>query len=471
MIAGVSVLNVLFLAVGYCALAAWLRRRSVACWASYAGVAFMVGAGLVGTGVFFAYIAGMPNGAAALALAVAVLVAAGVGTAAFLPQVDTRTAPTPRRQRTWMIATTETAFFSGLAVICAILVAGGFRSSPWLDDVWGIWVPKGRLLDGLGLDGRLFAPSPRYLTFGVPQYPLWWPSVTGLDLRFGGSVDLRAVPAQDTFLLVGFLAAGARLMWNRVRPWVLGGSLLLVAAVPELARHARGGLADLPVGLFVALAALAAFNAIDEGERLSFFLVAAFGATAVQIKTEGLPQVVLVAAFSLVVAWRLRPSRLRGLALAWGAVAVTVLPWQLWLRTHHLRAEDTVPFFRAANPSYLLDRAQRFSPSADVVGHQLVNRHEWLVLVPLAVVLAVGVAVLERQFRWLTPVLLLACLYLFWIWVYWAHPDPLDYVIYTSSYRVIDGTILVAGLAIPLLAERLLRSGERTRTEYVPSRT
>lgn len=462
-IAGVSALNALFLAVGYCVLAGSLRRRTVIGWVSYAGVAFMAGAGVVATGVFFAYIAGIPNGAAALGVTVAVTVAAGIAAARLLPGTRTPAAATPVRGRSWVVATAETAFFSALVLVCAILVIGGFRSSPWLDDVWGIWVPKGRALDALGLDARLFAPSSRYLTFGVPQYPLWWSSLSGLDLRFAGSVDLRAVPAQDALLLVGFIAAAGRLLWERVRLWMLGGSLLLVAALPELARHARGGLADLPVGLYVALAALAAVNAIVDDDVLSLLLVAVFGATAVQIKVEGLPQVALVAAFSFVAAWRLRPSRLRGLALAWGTVAVTVLPWQLWLRAHHVRAAGTVPLSRALAPSYLADRTSRVWPAVDVVGHQLVNRHEWLVVVPLAVGLALTVAVLERQARWLVPVLLLACLYLFWIWVYWAEADPLEYSIYTSSYRVVDGTILVAALAIPLLGERFVCSGERIR--------
>ena len=462
-VAGVTALNVVFLVVGYCVLAAPLRELGLRARASYAGVAFMVGAGLVGTGVFFAYVVGVPNGVAALAVSAGVIAVGGVGAALLLPRADATTRPAVRVRASWSSAAAETALVAALVVVCAILVIGGFRSSPWLDDVWGIWVPKGRALDVLGLDSRLFAPNGTYLAFGVPQYPLWWPAVTGLDLRFAGNVDLRAVPAQDSILLVGFVAAAARLLWSRVRPWIVGASLLLVAALPELARHARGGLADVPVALYVALAALAAANALLDDDGRSLLFVAAFGVSAIQVKVEATPQLALVAAFSLAAAWRLRPRRVRPLAITWGVVALSALPWQAWLRLHHVRAQDTVPLSRALDPAYLLARGARFRTAADVVGHQLVNRHEWLVVVPLAVALAVAGAVIERRGWWLTPVLLLACLYLFWIWVYWAHPDPIAYVVYTSSYRVVDATILVAALSIPLLAEGLIRSGERRR--------
>lgn len=462
LVVGVSSLNVLLLAAGYCALAGPLWGRGVGCWISYAGVAFMVGAGLVVTGVFFAYIAGAPNGALALAAAVVVVVSAGIGVAAASPRWRAWSAvpSSPPRECTRAAAIAETAAFTALVAVAVILLVGGFRSSPWLDDIWGIWVPKGRTLDRIGLDQRLFAPNGTYLSFGVLHYPLWWSSLTGLDLRFVRSVDLRAVAAQDTLLLLGFLGASARLLWTHVRPWLIGGSLLLVAALPELARHARGGLADLPVGAYLALCGLAAFSAIASTGGFRLLLVAAFGATALQIKSEGMPQLALLGAFSLVVAWRMRPRLLSGLTAAWAVVAASAVPWQAWLRVHHVHPEETVPFLRAVDPSYLMERAGRFGPAADTLGHHLVNRHEWLLLVPLSLVLAAELAVIERQLRWLSPVVVLGSLYMFWIWVYWTHPDRLEYIIDTSSYRVIDGAILLTGLSIPLLAEGLLRSDE-----------
>ena len=88
------------------------------------------------------------------------------------------------------------AAFGVVAGVCAVGVVGGFRSSPWLDDAWGIWLPKGLALWHHGLDDRLFAPSGEYVTFGVPDYPLWWSVVTSLDVQAVGSTDVRVTTAR-----------------------------------------------------------------------------------------------------------------------------------------------------------------------------------------------------------------------------------------------------------------------------------
>jgi len=233
-----------------------------------------------------------------------------------------------------------------LAVVVAIAVAalvGGFRSTPWLDDVWGIWVPKGVALDRLGLDARLFAPSNTFETFGVLHYPLWWSSLTGLDLRFVGRVDLRAVNAQCTLLVLGFLGSIARVLWGHVRPWLLGGSLLLIAASPELFRHAQGGLADVPVALYLALCTICAVAWILGGRGFHAALVAVFGATAVQIKTEGLPELLIIAAFALLLAWRVEVSRVVALGAAFAIAVVSAAPWLAWRAAHGVRDEIPPP--------------------------------------------------------------------------------------------------------------------------------
>jgi hypothetical protein len=458
LLAGLVLLNGLLLGAGYCVIAGPLAGRALRCWISYAGVAFMVGAGVVGTGVSFAYVAGAPNGVVALAATLGCVALLGIGAGVASPRWRTAL-PTPRARedrRGTAVVIAETAFFTALAAVAIILLIGGVRSSPWLDDVWAIWVPKGHTLDRIGLDPRVFVPEPRYLGFGVPQYPLWWPSITGLDLRFVRYVDLRAVAAQDTLLLVGFLGAVARLLWAQVRPWILGGSLLLVAASPELARHARGGLADLPLGLYLALCGLAAFCWLTRGSGLHLALTVLFGATALQIKTEAGPQLAILAVFSLAGVRVAGGRPVRALAAAWAAAAVFAVPWLIWVADNDVHAEGTVSLRHALSPSYLADRAGRIAPAAETIGRQLVDRSEWLALVPLSLLLALAVTIRERRARWLVPSLLLSVLYLFWIWIYWTDPNRLDYVIGTSSYRVVDATVLLSAIGIPITAERLL---------------
>src|ERR687898_529516 len=79
----------------------------------------------------------------------------------------------------------------------------------------------GVLLAAHALDERLFAPNGTYVFFEVPDYPLWWSTVAALGVRFVGDVDVRVLDAQLAILLVAFAATIARLLWGRVRPWVL----------------------------------------------------------------------------------------------------------------------------------------------------------------------------------------------------------------------------------------------------------
>jgi hypothetical protein len=462
--AGVGALNAILLATGYCLLAASLWGRSLSCWVSYAGVALLAGAGVVGTGVLFAYMCGAPNGA--VALASAAVASAGAGLAATrwrrwrafvsAPPAPERTAPSR------VEATAETAALTAVAVIAAVAFVRGFRSSPWLDDVWGIWVPKGRALDKLGLDPRLFAPAGPYDTFGVLNYPLWWSGLTGLDLRFVRYVDLRAVDGQSTLLVLGFFATAGRLLWGHVRPWLIAAALLLLAESPEFFRHLQGGLADLALAIYFSLCVAAAVGWIATGRGFYLLLATAFGFTAIQIKTEALPQLAVVAVLTLAVAWRVAPARVRALVVSWAIVFVGDVPWAVWRHVHDVASHETVPLSRALSPSFLSDRYDRLGPSAETVARHLFVPHEWALVVPLALCLALLVAFLERRPIWLSPWLLVAALYLLWIWIYWTHPDPLDYILQTSSYRTVDATILTAWFAVPLLAERALRNRRGT---------
>jgi len=62
-----------------------------------------------------------------------------------------------------------------LVAILGFALVGGFRSSPWLDDTWYFWLPKGRALDVLGLTPRLWHPNlALHMTFGHDYESLWF---------------------------------------------------------------------------------------------------------------------------------------------------------------------------------------------------------------------------------------------------------------------------------------------------------
>jgi hypothetical protein len=454
---GVVGVNAVLLAVGFCLLAPALRGLRPLTWMSWVGIASLLGAALVGLGLVFAALVGAPTGPWTFAVVAAVL--AGAGLAASGSGARERLTPPPAPARPAArpledaITTIAAAALGALAL--AILV-GGFRSSPWLDDAWGIWLPKGIALSYHGLDERLFAANAEYVHFEVLDYPLWWSAVAGLDARVAG-LDVRAMNAQLGIFAVAFLAAAARLLWGWVRPWLLGASLLLLAASPEFVRHTQSGMADLPLAVFLSLALLAGVGWLATGGLFYGMLIAVFGATAAAIKTEGLPEVVLLIACLGLFSTRRRS----GLWLAGAAAAVSALPWLAWRAVHAV--EGRIPLADAFDPAYLGDRTDRLGPGLEGLAAHLFDPREWLLVVPVATALSIAGFARERRAAWLALPAMLAVGFLLLVWAYWADRDAIDYLVATSAYRLVDPLVLTAALAVPLLAERLLAADATRR--------
>jgi hypothetical protein len=449
LISSVAALNLVFLAVGYCVLAAPLAGSQALVRASYAGVALLVGAGLTGTAVFLAVIFGARSSLTTLAVAAAVVAAAGLA----LPRRRLRLPALTRQDdggQGQLVA--ATALAAAAAAVAAVGLVGGFRSSPWLDDAWGLWLAKGVALTELGLDQRLFTPNPRYVHFDVLDYPLWWSVVTGLDIELRDSIDVRAVNAQLGILVVAFLGAVARLLSDFVRPLVLTAGIALIAFSPDLWRHAQGGVADLPLAIYLALYALALAGWIGGGGGASLLLAFAAGATALQVKTEALPELLLIAIVAAVVARRSRP--LLGVVAVTGAAVATTLPWLIWRTLENVPGR--VALGDALDPAYLANRAGRVGPSLEELALNALDPTSWLLLVPL--LLATGAALAFGGLtRWLGPSAAVVLLYLFLVWAYWSNPDEIGFLLATSAYRTVDPLVLVAAVFLPVQAELLLR--------------
>ncbi len=426
MIAGVIAVNAVFAVVGFALLGPPRRRLS------WAGVALLVGAGAVGTLVFFATIVGLHA-----SLAVAAVSAVGLVVGGWLAWRRVPAATVPSVERS--LGPLSAAGFGVVTAVCVVGVVGGFRSSPWLDDVWGIWLPKGLALWHHGLDERLFAPNGEYVTFGVLDYPLWWSVITSLDVQAAGSLDVRVVCAQLALLTVAFVGAVARLLWDCVRPPVLAGSLLLLVLSPELWRHVQGGLADLPLAIYLALAVLAGARWLQTREPFLFALAGFSLAVALQIKTEALVEVAALVLVGALFARR----------LLWGALALlAALPWLAWRWAHDVPGRAELD----------LTRVERLPDAAQALAEHLFDPTEWLVLVPLAIVLAL----LARQPKvLLVPGALLAVV----LAAYWIDRDEINFVLATSAYRVIDPVVLSAAVLIPLLAESFLQQRESLRED------
>jgi hypothetical protein len=220
---------------------------------------------------------------------------------------------------------------------------------------------------------------------------------------------------------------------------VLGGSLLVLVLSPELWRHVQGGLADLPLALYLALAVLS--GTLWLRTRATFHLVlAGLAATvAVGIKTEALPEVAVLAALAFVASRRLA---LAGLGLA------AALPWLAWRAAHDVPSRAALDF----------GRPERLPDAVEAVGAHLLDPTEWTVIVPLAVVLAL---LARRPAALAPPAALLAVVLV----AYWVDRDEIGYVLATSAYRVIDPVVLTAAVLIPLLAQTLLEQRKPLRED------
>jgi hypothetical protein len=467
-VGGVVAFNLVCTAVGFCVLAPALRGLRTLTIATYAGVALLVGTGLVGVALCVEAPLGARIGLVAFFVTVAALAAAGLAGARFLPSlVQARpraTAAAPSR----LADVVATAAAAGIAVVLVLVLVGGFRSSPWLDDTWYFWLPKGRALDTVGLDPRLWRPDPSLhvffghdyesLYFIRPDNPLWWSAVLNLVMRFVGTIDMRAVNGEEAFLLVAFVGALARLLWGRVRPWLLLPGLLLLLSAPELLRQTQGGDADVPLAIYLALALLAAAGWLAERSGFALLLVFAFAATAIQIKSEGPLELVLDLAILSVLAWRAR----RALIPLWGAVALAFaasVPWLVWRADHGV--SNVFSLRNALSPSYLSHHTDLFHGGVRTLGHHFTSVREWSLLVLLAVALGVAATVRDRRAVWLAPPAFLAFGYAFFVWISWADPEG-AFRLVASAYRYVTPPIVLAAVFLPLLAERIVSPRPKT---------
>jgi hypothetical protein len=442
-LAGVGVLNAAFAAVGFALLRGLgLRVR----WFD-AGLALVLGAGVSGTAVLLAVIAGARANLLTFALAAVAL----LGTSIALRRLRLPSVPPPPFRAgaaAWCLG-------AGVAAVALLGLAGSFRSSPWLDDAWGIWLPKAVALLHHGLDERLFVPNETYVAFEVPDYPLWWSVVTALDLGAVGEIDLRSVNAQLGVLAVGFLAAIARLLCEIARGWIVAAAVALVAFAPEFWRHAQGGMADLPLAIYVSLTALAGALWLRHRRPLHLVLAALFAATAVQVKGEALAEIAVLIVVGLALA---RGDRALT-ALAGVSALATALPWLVWQWAHEVPART--PLADAFDPGYLGARVERVGPAARAVVEHVLDPTRWLLVVPLVLVVSAAAAVRTRQLADLAPVGVAAGFGAFLVWAYWANRDELEFLLATSAYRLVDPIVLTAAVLLPFSVERLLRAEPR----------
>jgi hypothetical protein len=410
-------------------------------------IAYVAGLATVGIAATLMLIAGLALTVWQVLLLCMLLTAAGLLPVSLGTALD---APLPSSRAARRVAAAIAAL---LAVYLLALLARSWYEPLFHWDAWAMWTLKARAIVFLdGLDLRVFAGD-AYRSLHL-DYPLLVPALEAIDFRFMGRIETRVLDVQFWFLFVGFLGAAAQLLRDRVHALVLWPALLLLGIAPSLAIQLRWSIADFPVALLFGLATLAGWRYLESGRLPFAALLALLAGAAWATKREGVASVVIL--YLLLLAFAVfRRVRVLPLVTA-GAVSLAgILPWALWVKTHHLEPGE-LPLGKSVTPSYLLDRTDRLAPAARGLAEQAFKPGWWLIVLPLLLV-AAALALRNPRGRPLAifVLTLLALMFVSLLWAYWAdRPEIHQHVAHTAR-RVVTSALVVAGLFLPLLATQL----------------
>jgi hypothetical protein len=324
-LAGLAVLQCLYVAVGACVLFA-LRGWSV----RLLGLGYVLGIATLGVAWTILLAAGVPFGPATILLTAALTSAGGVA-------VGVRRGFRFRRPglsfgRAALVAA------AGVAA-AAVYLEALFRAARLLGvfsfDGWAFWVTRGKAVYFFhGFDEQVFRAVPH------PSYPPVVPILDAAAFHAMGGVDVVTLHVQYWALAVGFVAAAAGVLSRHVPPWALWPSLVLVLVLPRARSYLLAPQADLLLDYLVVLGAtLVALWLLDRDRAWRLHAATILLCGAVLVKREGLVLAgcVLVAALAATApSWRRAwPQLVAPVA----AVVLVSLPWSIWHRAHGIDGE------------------------------------------------------------------------------------------------------------------------------------
>jgi len=443
-LAGLAVANVAYFVVGVAAFVAggWVSPARSVTWRRV-GAAYMFGIVVVVVPASYLALFGVPVGvgAAVAGLAAIALAARRVG----LPrQLARARLPRPSAEQLAALAVT------GVALVVLGYAFRAFVVRPLVDfDAWAIWAPKARLLYQ---DPGAAPAAIRSGLYGQSPYPLALPTLQALGFGSMGRFDGALIGAQFAALAFGFVAALWALLERRARPLAIALCAAAIVVAPQFLFQLLTHYADVPLGLFIGLgvAAAAAWTVSPDDGWLLASAVAFIGMGALT-KSEGTLFAVAAAIALLATqvgpAWR---TRLRPALVAVGAIALILLPWQIYCAAYHLKTSD-YSLSDAVSLGYLKEHSDRLGPVLRELGKQLTVTHQWGYLV-FAVAAGVFAGALARRWRATAfAVVWLALAFAGLVLIYWISTLPTSSNLTNSSFRTIV-SLLVGGTALlPLL--------------------
>jgi len=408
-LAGLALLNLLYLASGAGLL--WFVRgwESWVDLARLAGLAYLTGVAGVGSVWTLLLILGMPF---SLGLVVAVPVAV-VLTGFVGGRMRGRHRPT-----LGSIGAGRSLIVTGVGIAAAgLFLEALFRnarlSGLYWWDAWSFWVPKAKAIYFFGgLDEQFFTTLPG------SSYPPLVPVLDAAAFHLMGGPDVVTLHVQYWFFGVGFVWALAGLLAERVPAWMLWPFVLLLLVAPRIGRRFHITEADLLLDFFFVLAAVLVLFWILDRARWRLMVATILLCGMVLTKREGLLLAAVLLAAALLTSAREWRSAWPALGVVAVVAAAVAAPWRIWYVVHGVAGEG--PTGNGFNPS---ENPERLWPSLRLALDVLFDSGYWNVIVPVAI----GALILAALVRSGVPVVffgtLIALVTLGGGWITWAIPE------------------------------------------------
>ena len=332
---GLAAFDALLLTTGLAVLFAFLGRLDRRTVARYGGLAFWLGASLVGLALTLIGILTTLGPRWWLVLAIALtqaVVATGVGLR--------------RRPRTERALATDggrfglaaAPFAAATGLVLAALFAASYNRPLFEWDSLAFWIPKAK---ELFFSGSLDAGA--ITSYSGTNYPLLVPMLHASAFGFMGSADEVAIHVQPWMFMAMFVWACVGLLRPRASHALIWPFLALLVVLPTVGQRVLYPDGDYPSFLLFVLGALALLRWVEQEEPFALAAGAVFLAAAASAKREG--TVYLLAAFLAAFAVTARSARRRWPVLALAAVGAlaTTVPWRLWVRAHNVVADSVAP--------------------------------------------------------------------------------------------------------------------------------
>jgi hypothetical protein len=459
-LAGILILNGLFLLSGVGVLA------GIRGWSSWleaiedVGIAFMLGVSSTCLLATLVLIAGGPLSTGTVLGCAGLPAVLGTAVAAL------RGNPLPRTLGRLPRPTLATVAAVVLAAATFIVLVALFRVARVMPmgggDSFEFWVPKAKFIYFFGT-----IDSDRFTSFTSPRYPLLVPALQAADFRFMGSAYAPELSVQYWFLYAGFVLAAAALLRRVVPGWLAWGSVALTAVLPELDGRMLNAQADWALDVFYGLAAIALLVWLHTGERWLLPSYSLLAGAAIATKQEGLLIIGCLLAGLLIATVGRRQAVWPSVVVYTGLAYLVNLPWRIWWSERRLPV--TLPTLGVSDLVHHLDRLW---PSLWLVLRLAFAYDHWLDFIPLALVAALAGLTLRGRPRETATTFLLtgAATVAGFTYILW---DDLTYVLderqsSTPMPRAVGSIALLSIVVLPLLIHPLLPS-RSTRTPSNPA--